>query len=101
MEDNKNIIESGIVGNGAVVFGGKVNAAIYSVELDTPNVVIGFRELDRVYKIGETPDEINRNKDTQIHLVFDKIESIDVVKSWLDMAKDRLLKELEQEGEVK
>lgn len=95
-KNNELKIESGVFGEGAVVFGGKVNGLVYSTYADRPNVVIGFRELDKVYNIGAEPDEVNRDVETQIHLVFDNVESIDIVREWLDCARELLIEDIKE-----
>ena len=68
-------------------FGGQVGVSSGS-RIDG-KVFVGFEHLDRNHQIGETLDPKTARMSTA--LVFDKIESIDVVIEKLESAK-RLLK---------
>ena len=88
-------IKSGIRGNAEIIFGGKIGGCTTSVKIDKPNVAIRIGELKAVLPIGVPTKKFNYEKDFQVNLVFDKIESIETFQKWLDNAKVKLQNQLE------
>lgn len=88
-------LESGIVGNANIIYGGKIGGTISRIKSDEPNVVVRIAELQDKQVIGEVEENRIYKTDFQVNMVFDKIESIDAVMNWLERAKEKLNNQLE------
>ena len=93
----KEMFKSGAYGNAAVVFGGKIGAYVRPAKIGRPNCMIAFSELENKFNPGDTITEGSYNGETQVHLIFDSIESINVVQGYLNKAKYILKRQLEEE----
>lgn len=88
-------IKSGINGEAEIIFGGKIGACISKINIDKPNVVVRIGELKEVLQIGVFTKKSEYKEGFQVNMVFDKIESIEIVQEWLENAKKRLNNQLE------
>lgn len=75
--------ESGITGRAQVRFGGKIHIGIgYDGKRNWGG--ISLSELKGSYKVGEEVAENAREYPTQVTLMFDNLESIDILRDALD-----------------
>ena len=82
MEQNTKY-ESGITGRAQVRFGGKIHIGIgYSGEHNWGG--ISLSELKETYKVAEEIPENANEYPTQVTLMFDNLESIDILRDALD-----------------
>lgn len=75
--------QSGITGRAQVRFGGKIRINIcYSPESKQGG--LGLSELKDTYKVGEEISETSEEYPIQVTLLFDNLESIDILRNALD-----------------
>lgn len=90
-----NKLNSEIRGQANIVFGGKIGGAITKFKTDEPNIILRIGELSKEKSIGDTTEDNDYEKDFQVNMIFNNIESIKIVKKWLDMAEEKLQNQLE------
>lgn len=95
VEVAKKDYESGIDGEATMIFGGKIGAKVYSTKVGGKlQEVVAIKELNHKVEVGADgqhyDEETFKELDSQVHMVFDNVESIEVVQRWLAEAKIRL-----------
>ena len=88
-------LKSQIEGKANIIFGGKIGGAITKFKTDEPNIILRIGELSKEKSIGEPTKDNDYEKDFQVNMIFNNIESIKIVKKWLDIAEEKLQNQLE------
>lgn len=86
---------SGIHGEAKVMFGGKIVIGVGKLKgIDTPNVILGFKEINENHEVGALIK--NDFEQSQVVMGFNKIESIECFMRQLERAKYQLQEQLER-----
>ena len=93
-------LESGIQGQANIIFGGKIGSTLTKLNTDEFNVVLRVGELKEVQTIGLAEKDREYEDGYQVHMIFNKVESIDAVMKWLELAKEKLQNQIEGKGMV-
>ena len=88
-------LESGIEGYANIIFGGKIGSRLAKLNTDEPNIVLQVGELKEMQTIGSAEKDREYKDDFQVHMIFNKVESIDAVMKWLELAKEKLQNQLD------
>ena len=88
-------VESGVFGEAEVIFGGKVGASLGKADdVNVPHIVVMFEELNKNMEIGIDTSKEDCHKTPQVFMLFDNIESIEVVQKILELGKQELINKL-------
>ena len=88
-------LESGIEGYANIIFGGKIGSTLAKLNIDEPNVILQVGELKEYQTIGVTEKNREYKDGYRVNMIFNKIESIDAVMKWLELAKEKLQNQLD------
>lgn len=77
-----------ITGHATVVFGGGIGAGL--TRCDDGSVLIALCEMKTPVKTGEQVTKDMEHYDFQVFMNFDTLESLNVVRGWLDSVEDLL-----------
>ena len=86
---------SEIQGNANIIFGGKIGSVLTKLKTEEPNIVLRVGELKEEETIGLVDKNREYKDGYQVHMIFNKVESIDAVMKWLELAKEKLQNQLD------
>ena len=88
-------LESGIEGYANIIHGGKIGSTLAKLNIDEPNVILQVGELKEEETIGLVDKNREYKDGYRVNMIFNKIESIDAVMKWLELAKEKLQNQLD------